>query len=70
MVAATDSLVEDEVALKVIVAKDSRSKAIFAHGVLAKGSDDGYPVECLVQDITWLLATTAFVCAATMSELS
>ncbi len=41
--------------MKVLVAKDSASKAIFAHAVTNKGpGEDRYAVNCLVEDIKWL----------------
>ncbi len=46
---------EDEIILKIIVAKDSSSKAIFAHVVDKKGVDEqGYVVQQLTDDIRWL----------------
>ena len=46
---------DEEIALKVLVVKDSKSKAVFAHGVRVKGpGDDGYPIRCLANDIKWL----------------
>jgi len=55
-VAKKEDLEEGEdVEMKVLVAKDSKSKTIFAHAVVAKGSDeDGYAVSRLVEDIAWL----------------
>ncbi len=45
----------EEVELKVLVAKDSSTKSIFAHVVPQKGSDDeGYAVGRLVEDVRWL----------------
>ena len=45
----------DEVELKVLVAKDSSTKAIFGHVVPCKGSDEeGYAVGLLVDDIRFL----------------
>ena len=45
--------------MKVLVAKDSKSKTVFAHAVVANGSDeDGYAVSRLVEDIAWLGHTT------------
>ena len=45
----------DEVELKVLVAKDAATKAIFAHVVPQKGCDeDGYAVGRLVEDVQWL----------------
>ena len=41
--------------LKVLVVRDMRSKAIFAHAVTAKGADvDGFAVQCVVEDVLWL----------------
>ena len=41
--------------LKVLVVKDSRSKAVFAHVVDRKGTDsEGYAVTRIVEDIAWL----------------
>ena len=45
----------EEVTVKVLVATDATSKAVFAHTVEAKGvSEDRYAVDCLVRDIQWL----------------
>ena len=41
--------------LKILVVRDMRSKSVFAHAVPVKGSDeDGYAVQCVVDDIAWL----------------
>ena len=41
--------------LKVLVVQDSMHKNVFAHGIERKGADDdGYAVQCIVQDIQWL----------------
>ena len=41
--------------LKILVVRDSKSKAIFAHAVRCKGSDeDGHAVQCVVDDVKWL----------------
>ena len=41
--------------MKVLVAKDSKSKRVFAHAVEAKGSDeDGHAVSRMAEDIAWL----------------
>lgn len=55
-VARTEDLEEGEdVEMKVLVAKDSKSKTVLAHSVVAKGSDeDAYVVSRLVEDIAWL----------------
>ena len=46
---------EEEANSKVRVAKDSASKAVFAHAVKAKGvSGDGVAVKALVDDLRWL----------------
>ncbi len=48
-------LENEEVDLKILVAKEVVSKAIFAHAVDVKGSDaDGYAVARLVDDMRWL----------------
>jgi hypothetical protein len=45
----------DAFMLKVLVAKDSRSKAVFAHAVRAKGTrNDHYGAAALVEDLKWL----------------
>ena len=55
MVCKKDLMDSDEVELKVLVAKERKSKAIFAHAVDAKGSgEDGYVVNRLVEDVHWL----------------
>jgi hypothetical protein len=41
--------------MKVLAAKDSKTKALFAHAVVAKGSDEeGYAITRVVEDIAWL----------------
>jgi hypothetical protein len=41
--------------LKVLVVRDMRSKALFAHAVTVKGADaDGFAVQCVVEDVLWL----------------
>ena len=46
---------DDPVALKVLVAKDTKSKSVFAHAVRNKGpGEDRYAVNVLVKDIKWL----------------
>ena len=51
-----ESLLEgEEVELKVLVAKDSKTKTVFAHAVPCKGSDDdGYAIARVTEDIAWL----------------
>ena len=51
-----DSLIEgEEVEMKVLVAKDSKTKTVFAHAVPCKGSDDdGYAIARVTEDIAWL----------------
>ena len=45
----------DEENVKLLVAKDTRGKAIFAHVIPQKGVDqDHYSVDVLVKDILWL----------------
>ena len=47
--------IDESLVLKVLVVRDMRSKALFAHAVTVKGSDDaGFAVQCLVDDIAWL----------------
>ena len=47
--------IDPKLVTKVLVARDMRSKSVFAHAVVAKGSDeDGFAVQCLVGDIAWL----------------
>ena len=47
--------VEGEEVLKVLVAYDSSTRAIFAHAVPRKGPDEfGYVVDQIVRDIVWL----------------
>ena len=44
-----------EILLKILIVKDSRSKALFAHVVPQKGvGEDRFTVECLRRDILWL----------------
>ncbi len=50
-----DLLENEEVEMKVLVAKEAVSKAIFAHAVDVKGADnEGYAVGRLVDDVKWL----------------
>ena len=45
----------EEVAVKLLVAKDTRGKAVFAHVIPQKGVDeDHYAVDVLVKDVLWL----------------
>ena len=45
----------EEVEMKVLVAKDSQTKAVFAHAVPQKGSDnEGYAIARVSEDIGWL----------------
>ena len=47
--------IDERFVLNIFLVRDMKSKAIFAHAVAAKGSDDaGFAVQCLVDDITWL----------------
>ena len=51
----SEVLEDEEVTVKVLVACDAKSKAVFAHTVEAKGvSEDRYAVDCLVKDVQWL----------------
>ena len=51
----TSKDVDPSKVLKVLVVRDMRSKAIFAHAVTAKGADiDGFAVQCVVEDVLWL----------------
>ena len=44
-----------EVAMKILVAHDTWSKAVFAHVVESKGpNEDKYAVHCLTKDVQWL----------------
>ena len=50
-----ESEIDPQLALKVLVVRDFKSKAFFAHAVKCKGSDaDGFAVRCFVDDIKWL----------------
>ena len=45
----------EQTTLKILVVRDSKTKAVFAHVVDRKGTDsDGYAVRRLVEDIAWL----------------
>jgi hypothetical protein len=45
----------EEVSVKILVAKDTRGKAVFAHVIPQKGVDqDHYSVDVLVKDVQWL----------------
>ena len=47
--------VGDEDCLKIVVIRDSKSKALFAHGIPSKGIDqDRYVIDKVVDDIGWL----------------
>ncbi len=50
---AREEVQDKEILLKILVVKDTRSKAIFAHVVDAKGADER-AVKLLVEDIRWL----------------
>ena len=42
-------------AIKILVIRDNKSKAVFAHVVPKKGVDeDGFAVKCIVDDVKWL----------------
>ena len=42
-------------AIKVLVVRDNRSKAVFAHTVPVKGADEeGFAVKAIVDDVKWL----------------
>ena len=42
-------------AAKLLVVRDSRSKAVFAHVVPTKGIDErGFAVDALAEDVKWL----------------
>ena len=46
---------EKKVLIKILVAKDSKSRTLFAHVVRRKGTDEeGYAVKRLAEDIEWL----------------
>ena len=46
---------DDEEALKLLVVKDSKSRAVFAHAVPRKGIDEKrYAVDMVVEDVLWL----------------
>ena len=46
---------EKKVSIKILVAKDFKSRALFAHVVRRKGADEeGYAVKRLAEDIEWL----------------
>ena len=50
-----DQRSDEQATFKVLVAKDHRSKSVFAHAVDHKGeTDDGYAVRALVEDLKWL----------------
>lgn len=41
--------------LKVLVVRDFKSKALFAHAIRCKGADvEGFAVQCVVDDFKWL----------------
>ena len=59
-----------EKAAKVLVVRDSKSKAVFAHVVPSKGADEaGFAVSALTGDVKWLLDTADLPSRATMSRL-
>ena len=44
-----------EGALKLLIARDDKSKAVFAHSIPSKGLDEkGFSVDSLVSDVKWL----------------
>jgi hypothetical protein len=45
----------EEVKMKILIAKDTRGKAVFSHVIPQKGVDqDHYSVDVLVKDVQWL----------------
>ena len=45
----------EEVDVKLLIAKDTRGKGVFAHVIPQKGVDqDHYSVDVLVKDVLWL----------------
>ena len=44
----------EDVILKVLIARDSLSQAVFAHAVSSKSPEDGYAVKRLLEDVQWL----------------
>ena len=41
--------------IKVLIVRDNRSKAVFAHTVPVKGADEeGFAVKAIVDDVKWL----------------
>jgi hypothetical protein len=55
VVRSEDEIAEgDALMLKVLAAKDSKSKAVFAHAIRAKGvTADRHMVDALVEDVEW-----------------
>ena len=52
---ANDGNVDAADVLKVLVVRDFKSKALFAHAVRCKGADvEGFAVQCIVDDCKWL----------------
>ena len=52
---AAEDKVDERKVLKVLVVRDFKSKALFAHAVRCKGSDvDGFAVQCVIDDLKWL----------------
>ena len=50
----TDDLIKKSL-VKILVVKDLKSKAVFAHVVTQKGTDsEGYAIQKLVDDVKWL----------------
>ena len=50
-----EQLWSDPTALKLLVVKDTKSKAVFAHAVLRKGIDEKrFSVDMVVADVLWL----------------
>ena len=46
---------EEPGSIKVLVVRDNRSKAVFAHTVPVKGADEGgFAVKAIVDDVVWL----------------
>ena len=54
IISRVEADVEDG-AIKILVIRDNKSKAVFAHVVPRKGVDeDGFAVKCVVDDAKWL----------------
>ena len=54
VVSRRDMVEGEDVVLQILVARDSQSRAVFAHAVPSKSPSDGLAVNRLLEDVQWL----------------